>query len=546
MRYKSKRMLALSLSLALILLLFSGRAELKSFADPTAEATLLLGRAYKALDDWNLVEAQSAASGLLALAQLEDADDELRFRANAINGKYHFYAGNYEKSLEFYDRYLEYNDDPSQDFLRLYERVEHLAQVWKTYEESQSEHFVVRWVPGRDKVMVKPALETLEKAYDVLIDELDVDPGEPKILVEFYPDFPAFSRATGLSESDVENSGTVAVCKYRRLMVTTPRVLMRGYDYQNTLSHEFVHLLIYARQGPNCPIWLHEGMAKYFEKRWNGTPGGYLPPTSESMLASALRTDQLITFDRMSPSFAKLDTPKQGALAFAEVTTTVRYIHHLGGKQLLFKILDELKTGADYRVAVKRATGKPFENLFQGWKAWAKKQNYKELEGIEPVEIELLDEDSADDPDSVNESDIQENEGWKYVRLGDMLRDRNHVQASIIEYSKGRELLPNSPRSLNKLALAYILAGDYKAALEPLEYCRTLYPSYVTTYINLGRAHKGLDNREKAIDNFEAALMINPFDPTPYGHLAEIYEQAGRQGNLEDVRQRYMIVRGES
>ena len=39
-------------------------------------------------------------------------------------------------------------------------------------------------------------------------------------------------------------SGTIAICKYNKLMFTSPKAMLRGYEWLDTLSHEYVHFVI--------------------------------------------------------------------------------------------------------------------------------------------------------------------------------------------------------------------------------------------------------------------------------------------------------------
>lgn len=67
------------------------------------------------------------------------------------------------------------------------------------------------------------------------------------------------------------------------------------------------------------PIWLHEGIAKYEERRWYEDAPPRLPVSLESLVAEAIEKDYFITFEQMHPSLAKLKKKEDTALAFAEV-----------------------------------------------------------------------------------------------------------------------------------------------------------------------------------------------------------------------------------
>jgi tetratricopeptide (TPR) repeat protein len=329
-------------------------------------------------------------------------------------------------------------------------------------------------------------------------------------------------------------------------MINSPRTLLRGYAYRDTLAHEFVHFLVYQRFGESTPIWLHEGIAKYSELRWRGG-ANELAPSSRSLLAFALRQGELIGFDRMHPSFAKLKTPSQGQLAFAEVATVVDYMVKTGGWDLVFRLCDELTRNPDYRAAIRQVTGKPFERFWQDWIAYAKTLGYRELPGVEISVYEIRkgepgSEGEADE--EVSESEVSESPEMRYARLGDLLRDRGHYPEAAVEYERARALAPFLPRILNKCGLAYFLAGQYERGIPPLQQAIELYPSFSTTYINLGRTLFALDRRKEAERMFSQALDLNPFNPIPYGYLIKISEARGDSRRARELSEELKIISG--
>ena len=129
-------------------------------------------------------------------------------------------------------------------------------------------------------------------------------------LLKFFPDAESFCTISTLTKEEIETSGTVAICLFNRVIITSPRLQPRGYQWLDTLTHEYVHYVIMKKTYNRVPIWLHEGIAKYEEKRWleNITPK--LPVSLESLMAEAVEKDYFITFEQMHPSLAKLKREK--------------------------------------------------------------------------------------------------------------------------------------------------------------------------------------------------------------------------------------------
>jgi len=224
----------------------------------------------------------------------------------------------------------------------------------------------------------------------------------------------------------------------------------------------------------------------------------------------------------------------------------VAYLLHQYGPESVFRVLGELKQGADYREAIRRVTGKPFPEFFAGWKEYAQARHFQEIPGLEVVELDLKSsqQTSSEEPeeDSVSEADLKQNQAWKFVRLGDLLRNRGRFGPAVIEYEKARSTLALNPRYLNKLGLTYILAKKWDQAAAPLEQARTYYPYFATTFYNLGLAYAGKGDLPRAIENFEQSLTVNPFNPFAYRNLIDLYNKAQKQDLVAKTQKRLAMI----
>src|SRR5207248_2251818 len=231
-----------------------------------------------------------------------------------------------------------------------------------------SAHFVLLTRPGKDSLLAPYALEALEKAYAALTRGLGVAPAE-KIRVEVYESAQALARVSPLTVAEIKASGTIALCKYNRLMITSPRALLRGYAWLDTLSHEFTHYLVTKKGRNTVPIWLQEGLAKFLETRWRGAPGQAVDESSTAVLARAARDKKLIPFAAMHPSIAKLPTQEMAALAFAEVEAAIKLLYQRGGQRALTELVAAMAGGSSDEAAVAQAYGKSFAQFEQDWRA---------------------------------------------------------------------------------------------------------------------------------------------------------------------------------
>jgi hypothetical protein len=94
----------------------------------------------------------------------------------------------------------------------------------------ESEHFIVRTPAGKDELLGPIALWALEKAWASLTQAFDYRPRH-KIVVDVLHDARGLAQVSTLTVKEIETSGTIALCKFNRLMITSPKALARGYSW---------------------------------------------------------------------------------------------------------------------------------------------------------------------------------------------------------------------------------------------------------------------------------------------------------------------------
>jgi len=406
----------------------------------------------------------------------------------------------------------------------------------KDHKEERSEHVIIRYAP-EDAVLVPYARETLEAAYKTLHDDLGFD-AEMPIRVELYRSPADLAAVSSLSQAEVARTGTIALCKWARLMVTTPRALAYGYPWLDTISHELVHYAVSTLTGDRAPVWLQEGLAKFLERRWREPPGSRIPPAMEHLLAKALRSGKLISFEAMHPSMAKLPSAEDATLAFAEVANAVAYLHAKGGMPALRDTLKRVAAGDDARAAVAGAAGGPWPEFERGWKAFMAAQHYKTFPAIDiptthirkPSAIASRRKPAEEDALSAT---LKAGTPYRHLRLGNMLLRRDRPRAAVAEYEKGAKAMAsgNAPRGDPsaswvfpvKLGRTYLALGEPDRALKALAPVQALHPDLPWPNLIAGEALVAKRESKAAIAPLLAALATNPFDPRVHCALAAAY-----------------------
>ena len=490
------------------------------------------------LGAWNISEARAAID---EYTRRTSENPYLHY----LEGRYAFYTGDYKEAVELLSRAVEEMEHPR--WAQLRDLAAETLEVTGEYvrHESEDGNFIIYVEPGRDEVLVPFALEALEAAYDRIGDELGYRPTEP-VRVEVYPRETVLAQVSLLTEENIRTSGTIALCQYNRLMITSPRAVLRGYSWVDTLIHEYVHLIINQRTQESVPIWMHEGIAKFLERSWRGEGAETLEASTESLLARRLKEDDLIPFEAMHPSMALLPSQQDAAVAFAQVYTTMEYLRRELGQGGFGRLLDTVDEGYEAREAYARVLGTEwdrFENF--DWIEYLHERSTPEIsEEEEPIyEERLVFEDEA--ASAGNELDqIEIPEARQHLQLGQMFQVRDRFGAAAVQYRKAQELMgDDNPILQHRMAKSYTLSGSPQEAVDALQTVKGLHPSYLYTWIELGRAYMALGNYHAARESLREAARINPFNPEVHQMLSRAADELGLADEVRDARRALELIR---
>jgi tetratricopeptide (TPR) repeat protein len=476
--------------------------------------------AFRMIDDGHVEEA---AREVEAALRARPHDPETAF----LDGNLAFLRGDYARAAERMREAIRKQRDPSDDERALAALAEATAAATREFVETRGTHFRVRHAPGKDALLVPYALDALERAYRALAADFGDAPSEP-VRVEIYPEVADLAKVSTLTLREIETSGTIALCKFNRIMIVSPRALMAGYPWMDTLAHEYTHFIVTRVSRNTVPIWLHEGLAKLEEARWrdtaprsDGRPAG-LTPTMEHLLAGALGRKRLITFEQMHPSMAKLPSQEDSALAFAEVYMALVYLQQQIGWDGIRHLIGALRDGHSDEEAVATALGRPFAQFQHDWRAWLHEQKLRTRAGLVPTALKFK---KAPDDRSSNEdaSEIAEDKARKLARLGGLLRARRRLRAAASEYEKAAAIIgPGHPQVANPLGRTYLELGDAERAIATALPTLELYPDQAAPSAMLGEGYLKKGDFARAQQYFEAALRISPFDPAIHCGLERI------------------------
>lgn len=399
----------------------------------------------------------------------------------------------------------------------------------------------------RDAILAPYLFDAMAAAYTTLGDDIGVYPDHP-IRFEFYDEPGKLALVTPLTLDNIYTTGTVGICKYRRIMMITPRVMIYGYSWLDTAVHEYVHYLLTIRTKNAAPVWMQEGFAKLMEARWREPGPKPLAPAIRKLLHDALKADELVTLEQMHPSVAMLPSQELAALAYAEAETMIGLLEEQRGSAGLAAMLDDVGGGVDAKQAFADAWGDSFAAFFEVWKRTmrtrtAAKPTAAAAGSVSPIAFRGEDDDQAQDDPSLN-GDVFSHLGGgrarKHARLGVLLTLRNHPQAAVLEYEKARAVdrsVRNDPQLARRLGELYLELDRPADALPLLILAGADQPGSANLAAAEARARRLTGDHEGAAKALDRAIAQNPFIPGIHCDLAELAADAGDRARAAAERE---------
>ncbi|MFO0712293.1 MAG: tetratricopeptide repeat protein [Sandaracinus sp.] len=379
--------------------------------------------------------------------------------------------------------------------------------------------FEVRHASG-DARMAGYALDVMRRVDDGLAEELGYRHPGP-VRLDILPTTDHLSRVSSLSVEEIETTGTIALCKWDRLIITSPRALVYGYPWADTVGHEYVHLALARMTRDHAPVWVQEGYARYLERRWRGEDAhASLDPRSAQLLAEAVARDELLPFERLHPSIARLPSAELAALAFAQVSTFVEVFRARHGAEGLRAVAQSIAEGVDAREAFAAVAGEPWSALEGAWRdALRARPAPPSTPAVLPTLQFRHGEGTPDDTAEVSLADARD-----ALRLGDMLFVRGRHAAAQHEYERAFSSSPEDPVVATRLARAAHTAGDSARALAVLTPIRAAHPDHAPLLALIAASAAATGQTALAREAALESIWLNPFDPEPHCALAAVEE----------------------
>lgn len=352
----------------------------------------------------------------------------------------------------------------------------------------------VRLQDDEDRALVPVLAEVAAKVRDVLVKDLGVELPRP-LRIDLVRDQLSLAAQTGLPEEAARTTGTVAVAKWGRVTMISPRATPQGYSWLDTLAHEMTHLALSRGTRDKAPLWMQEGVAKREEIRWRDPDPLDDIPSVDAIAALGLERGLGRPLDKLGPSIAMLPTAEEAFVAFAEVASFIRYWARENGDDALPRLVVRLKAATspdDAERAIGDVSGADLA-------AWDKRWRAHLASAPRDVPPEL-----APGGDLPNRIELA-----RRVRLGQLLHDRGHHAAAASQHARGQALAPHEPSVRSYLAESLIASGERASAAPFVEKPSDVHGRFGRWWSLHGLLHGG----EAPEAAFASALALDPFDP---------------------------------
>lgn len=444
--------------------------------------------------------------------------------------------GLYDQALAEFER-VDAEQLKSEQFLaNRHEELMKTAEALRNFEVVETENFSIRYQPGPDEVMLFYLPQFLEQFYATYAPMFQYH-REDKIIVELMPNYRLFSYASALTKSQIETTGTIALCVENRLVMMTPRRVAKGYEWPDTVAHEFVHYVLTKISEDRVPLWMQEGVAKWLERYWRDPNADKLDPALETSMALALQNGRFITTEEMMPSFAALPTAELARQAYAQTTSMIDYLVRQHNLDLIRQIAVMLREKeGDMDATMSDLIDRNFATFEQQWQAWAKTQTFRVFEDFDPMSVTLLDKDGTEE--SLKELEELSQTTKKHTRLGDLLLERNRYSAALEQYEKTALPNQNMDRQIVLRMLKCYQGLDRFGDIVNLIDREVAHVDTDTTMlIYKAEAQIGLNRMQEARKNLTRAIEINPFFPAIFQLLIQTYDDDNKHEEVKKLNQ---------
>lgn len=337
-------------------------------------------------------------------------------------------------------------------------RVSNTLQVLEVldgYDTLETEHFVIRFDPAKDKLLARYAARHLEQVYPELCKLLGYQvPGKSL--------FEIFSAAKNTSGHGWFSArmvglpyiGTVGACAGKMVAMASPNDGQHKFNWARVLKHELVHVVNLQQTNFNIPHWFTEALAVWNEgfpraQEWN------------ALLAERVPQGEIFNLDNINLGFIRPETSENWQMAYCQAELYAELLLKKYGDDAFAKLLAAYADNLDTRAALKRCFGVEQADFEKEYVAYLHEivAGLKTNQSVEALSLAELEQAVAESPDSLDLA----------ARLAVAQVSAKHYPAARQQAERVLTKLPKDPAASYVLARLHLLTGEDAAALAVIE-----------------------------------------------------------------------------
>lgn len=452
--------------------------------DAQAQDDLIAARARTALIELDLAEARRILQG---------ADPD-RPAIAIERGRLALYETDYDQAVAILSRPDLARSSMGAELLEMAQAGARATAGTVSFRDEER-GIVVRLQDDADEPLVPWIFDVAAASRAQLEGDLGVDLPRP-LRIELVRDQMTLAAMTGLPERAARTTGTVAVAKWGRVTMITPRAMSRGYPWADTLAHELAHLVLTRASRDRAPLWLQEGVAKREEVRWRKErPLDDFPP-AYAIAKLGFERELARPIDKLGASIAMLPSAEEARVAFAEVASFIDYWVENAGHDALPALLAHLKTAHDpddIDAAMQKVSGASLAEWNAQWMGWLSTRKVNVPPELQP---------GGRFP---NASKVR-----RHVQLAELLQRRGHHAPAEKHFRKAHELAPHDASIRCGLAANLEALGRRNEAEPLVSRIEDVHAEHGGWYALHGRYARERGENEVAAEAFEVGVHLDP------------------------------------
>ncbi|HOK41243.1 MAG TPA: peptidase MA family metallohydrolase [bacterium] len=217
--------------------------------------------------------------------------------------------------------------DPQNNFAKNFkEKKANELIIEKYYLYYETPNFKCYYKDANYYTIIKTLVEELENQFVFIANDFEYFNKTNKIIILFYSIEDYDNLSTKPYWSSAYYDGKIRINTY----------LFKKGDIRNILKHELIHSIITLKSGYKVPIWLHEGLAQYYE--FNKKI--YFKFPEEYKL-------KFLSLQKIENSFNILE-PDEIEIAYLESLFLIKYILEIYGERIIIELLNEFKKNNNF------------------------------------------------------------------------------------------------------------------------------------------------------------------------------------------------------